>query len=81
MEKRAYTAEELCQFDGSNPGVALLVCICGQVYDVSSRADLYGISGPYSWLAGKDASIPLAKMRKLDASDATSMDQLDGGFE
>ncbi len=50
------------------------------MYDVSSRADLYGISGPYSWMAGRDASVDLAKMRKVDAAERADCEQLDGGL-
>jgi hypothetical protein len=42
VEKRDYTPEELQQFDGSVPDVAILVAIRGTIFDVSSRADIYG---------------------------------------
>lgn len=42
VEKRDYTPQELQQFDGSVPDVAILVAIRGTIFDVSSRADIYG---------------------------------------
>mmetsp|Transcript_31493 Transcript_31493/g.65893 ORF Transcript_31493/g.65893 Transcript_31493/m.65893 type:complete len:163 (-) Transcript_31493:317-805(-) len=64
VEKRDYTAAELKQFDGSVPDVAILIAIRGTIFDVSSRKDIYGIGGAYSWLAGREASRLLAKMAK-----------------
>ena len=68
---------ELSSYDGSVPGVAILVCLDGKIFDVSPKADLYGIGGPYSWLAGKDGSIQLATMKK-EVAGITSVEELDG---
>lgn len=43
IEKRDYTSEELREFDGSVPDVAILVAIRGTIFDVTSRADIYGM--------------------------------------
>ncbi|VAH04956.1 unnamed protein product [Triticum turgidum subsp. durum] len=58
------TADELRQYDGSDPEKPLLMAIKGQIYDVSqSRVRMfYGPGGPYALFAGKDASRALAKM-------------------
>jgi membrane-associated progesterone receptor component len=51
-----------------------------QVYDVTPKADMYGIGGPYSYMAGKDASRILAKMATKDdslAMDSCAIDDLD----
>ncbi|XP_006661925.1 membrane steroid-binding protein 2-like [Oryza brachyantha] len=56
------TAEELRQYDGSDPEKPLLMAINGQIYDVSQGRMFYGPGGPYALFAGKDASRALAKM-------------------
>ncbi|VAH16981.1 unnamed protein product [Triticum turgidum subsp. durum] len=60
------TADELRQYDGSDPEKPLLMAIKGQIYDVSqssaSARMFYGPGGPYALFAGKDASRALAKM-------------------
>mmetsp|Transcript_43437 Transcript_43437/g.68024 ORF Transcript_43437/g.68024 Transcript_43437/m.68024 type:complete len:127 (+) Transcript_43437:266-646(+) len=56
-------------FDGSEPTAAVLIGIKGKVYDVTPRADLYGVGGPYGYMTGKDASRLLAKMAKKTDDD------------
>ena len=56
------TADELRQYDGSDPEKPLLMAIKGQIYDVSQSRMFYGPGGPYALFAGKDASRALAKM-------------------
>eukprot|EP00246_Nothoceros_aenigmaticus_P000517 TRINITY_DN10777_c0_g1_i1.p1 TRINITY_DN10777_c0_g1~~TRINITY_DN10777_c0_g1_i1.p1 ORF type:complete len:190 (+),score=34.09 TRINITY_DN10777_c0_g1_i1:119-688(+) len=55
-------AEELLQYDGTDPNKPLLMAIKGQIYDVSYSRAFYGPGGPYALFAGKDASRALAKM-------------------
>ncbi|KAL8534381.1 hypothetical protein ACS0TY_010410 [Phlomoides rotata] len=56
------TAEELKQYDGTDPKKPLLMAIKSQIYDVSQSRVFYGPGGPYALFAGKDASRALAKM-------------------
>uniref|UniRef100_A0ACD5U561 Uncharacterized protein n=1 Tax=Avena sativa TaxID=4498 RepID=A0ACD5U561_AVESA len=56
------TADELRQYDGSDPEKPLLMAIKGQIYDISQSRMFYGPGGPYALFAGKDASRALAKM-------------------
>ncbi|VFQ58312.1 unnamed protein product [Cuscuta campestris] len=56
------SAEELKQYDGSDPNKPLLMAIKAQIYDVSQSRIFYGPGGPYALFAGKDASRALAKM-------------------
>jgi membrane-associated progesterone receptor component len=56
------TADELQQYDGTDPSKPLLMAIKGQIYDVSQSKAFYGPGGPYALFAGKDASRALAKM-------------------
>ncbi|KAL6549626.1 Membrane steroid-binding protein 2 [Orobanche hederae] len=56
------SAEELKQYDGSDPKKPLLVTIKGQIYDVTHSRVFYGPGGPYAAYAGKDASRAFAKM-------------------
>lgn len=56
------TADELRQYDGSDPDKPLLMAIKGQIYDISQSRMFYGPGGPYALFAGKDASRALAKM-------------------
>ncbi|KAL0358969.1 UNVERIFIED_CONTAM: Membrane steroid-binding protein 1 [Sesamum angustifolium] len=55
-------AEELKEYDGSDPKKPLLMAIKSQIYDVSQSRMFYGPGGPYALFAGKDASRALAKM-------------------
>jgi len=56
------TADELSQYDGTDPSKPLLMAIKAQIYDVSQSRAFYGPGGPYALFAGKDASRALAKM-------------------
>eukprot|EP00283_Hemiselmis_rufescens_P022829 CAMPEP_0173437228 /NCGR_PEP_ID=MMETSP1357-20121228/17913_1 /TAXON_ID=77926 /ORGANISM="Hemiselmis rufescens, Strain PCC563" /LENGTH=188 /DNA_ID=CAMNT_0014402393 /DNA_START=91 /DNA_END=657 /DNA_ORIENTATION=+ len=57
-----WTFAELKEYNGSKPNRPLLVSIRGQVFDTSTRADMYGPGGPYGSFAGVDASYMLATM-------------------
>jgi predicted heme/steroid binding protein len=56
---KLYTPLELGNYDGSDTDLPILVAINGEVYDVSSGSRFYAKGSPYSYLAGKDATIPL----------------------
>ncbi|KAL6558249.1 hypothetical protein OROMI_018599 [Orobanche minor] len=86
------SAEELKQYDGSDPKKPLLVAIKGQIYDVThsrygssvpdmdSRMVFYGPGGPYAAYAGKDASRAFAKMSfetNNVSGDVTGLDVLE----
>lgn len=43
---------ELATYDSSNK--RLLICVHGDLFDVSDRPDKYGPDGPYSTMAGHD---------------------------
>nr|GEW45123.1 membrane steroid-binding protein 1-like [Tanacetum cinerariifolium] len=64
------TADELKEYDGTDPKKPLLMAIKGQIYDVSQSRMFYGPGGPYALFAGKDASRALAKM-SFEAKDLT----------
>merc|ERR1719499_614146 len=46
------SAAELAEFSCFNP--RLLLCVHGDLFDVSDRPDKYGPDGPYSSMAGRD---------------------------
>jgi predicted heme/steroid binding protein len=60
-EKRDYNAEELKQYDGTDPTKPILLGVKGKIYDVSAKEEFYGPGGAYSAFAGRDASRALAK--------------------
>mmetsp|Transcript_43849 Transcript_43849/g.103694 ORF Transcript_43849/g.103694 Transcript_43849/m.103694 type:complete len:452 (+) Transcript_43849:38-1393(+) len=71
---KCFSSTELRQYDGiEDPRI--YIAFQGNVYDVSSRADLYGPAqgGAYSALAGKDATRALTKM-SLKAQDVDRSD-------
>ncbi|CAM9346089.1 unnamed protein product [Chrysoparadoxa australica] len=75
-EQRDLTEEELLEYDGTNPvpeGFAcppIYVGLKGRIFDVSfGGSHLFGPGGPYSMLAGRDATMALAKM-ELDPAVA-----------
>jgi len=80
---RFMTKEELAQFKGSeNPNDPILVCIKGNIYDVTPRRDIYGPSCAYNMFAGIDCSRALAKssfekadLENSDISDLSFMEQ------
>eukprot|EP00747_Dinoflagellata_sp_TGD_P162921 gnl/TRDRNA2_/TRDRNA2_181078_c0_seq1.p1 gnl/TRDRNA2_/TRDRNA2_181078_c0~~gnl/TRDRNA2_/TRDRNA2_181078_c0_seq1.p1 ORF type:complete len:467 (+),score=95.21 gnl/TRDRNA2_/TRDRNA2_181078_c0_seq1:191-1591(+) len=46
------TPEKLAEHDCAN--LRKLVCVYGDVFDVSDRPDKYGEDGPYAWMSGTD---------------------------
>ena len=63
-EFKIFTQSELLKYT-KNP---ILIAIKSKVYDVSKGESFYGPDGPYSGLAGKDATLALAQM-KTDPSE------------
>lgn len=80
VEVGEITADELQQYDGSDPEKPLLMAIKGQIYDVSQSRMFYGPGGPYALFAGKDASRALAKM-SFEPQDLTGDISGLGSFE
>eukprot|EP00933_Yihiella_yeosuensis_P080969 TRINITY_DN94497_c0_g1_i1.p1 TRINITY_DN94497_c0_g1~~TRINITY_DN94497_c0_g1_i1.p1 ORF type:complete len:494 (-),score=111.07 TRINITY_DN94497_c0_g1_i1:22-1503(-) len=64
-----FSVSELAAFDGTTSEV-IYISFCSQVYDVSSRKDMYGASppGPYHILAGRECARALSTM-SLDPVD------------
>ena len=61
--QRLWTIPQLLEQEGEG---RLLIGCMDQVHDMSANAEMYGPEGPYNCFVGKDASVPLAKM-KFDA--------------
>ena len=53
---RIFTAEELLEFDGSDPSKPVYLAVKGVVFDVSERRQMYEPGKGYSVFAGRDAS-------------------------
>ncbi|OMH78438.1 putative steroid-binding protein 3 [Zancudomyces culisetae] len=61
---KTFDLESLSRYDGNNPSGLIYIAIKGKVYDVSHRTQYYGRGGSYEILAGKDATVNLAKFTK-----------------
>ncbi|KAF7721713.1 hypothetical protein EC973_004275 [Apophysomyces ossiformis] len=55
------TVSELAKHNGTDPALPIYVAIKGDVFDVSSKADVYGKGCGYNVFTGKDASKALGK--------------------
>eukprot|EP00193_Tetraselmis_chui_P009978 CAMPEP_0177784458 /NCGR_PEP_ID=MMETSP0491_2-20121128/19720_1 /TAXON_ID=63592 /ORGANISM="Tetraselmis chuii, Strain PLY429" /LENGTH=172 /DNA_ID=CAMNT_0019305243 /DNA_START=111 /DNA_END=630 /DNA_ORIENTATION=- len=66
----ALKPEELAAHDGADSSKPTLLAIRNQIYDVSSRPDMYGPAGSYPF-AGKEIARALAKM-SVRPEDCTS---------
>jgi predicted heme/steroid binding protein len=64
----AMAVEELSLYDGSVPGLPLLIAVDGYVVNVSSSEKVYGKGGAYSVLAGRAATRAIA-LSSLDEND------------
>ncbi|KAI8645608.1 cytochrome b5-like heme/steroid binding domain-containing protein [Parasitella parasitica] len=57
-----FTVSQLAEFNGSDPLLPIYVAIKGDIFDVSSKRDTYGIVGKgYNVFTGKDSSKALGK--------------------
>ncbi|KAG8690865.1 hypothetical protein FRC09_011808 [Ceratobasidium sp. 395] len=63
-----YTLAQLAEYDGSDTNKPLYLAIKGTVFDVSSKREMYGPSGSYALLAGKDASVDFVPIIALGKS-------------
>lgn len=68
-----FTADQLLQYNGTNPSNPIYVAIKGRVFDVTTGKSFYGPGGSYAMFAGKDASRALAKMSKNDEDISSSL--------
>jgi membrane-associated progesterone receptor component len=58
---RDYTVEQLRENDGTN-GKPIYIALCGEVFDVSSAAEFYGVGSGYHCFAGREASRAMARL-------------------
>lgn len=56
-----FSAQELSQYDGTDPNKPIYIALNGNVYDVTKGKKFYIPGGPYHDLAGKDSSVELNK--------------------
>jgi len=71
--RRAYSVQELREYDGRDPSKPILLAAKGTVFDVSRGRTFYGPDGPYGLFAGRDASRALAK-NSLEQKDLDNAD-------
>ncbi|XP_050218566.1 probable steroid-binding protein 3 [Mercurialis annua] len=71
-----FTAEQLIQYNGTDPSKPIYLAIRGRVFDVSTAKSFYGPGGSYAMFSGKDASRALAKMSKNDEDISPNVDGL-----
>ncbi|XP_009363414.1 probable steroid-binding protein 3 [Pyrus x bretschneideri] len=71
-----FTAQQLIQYNGTDPSKPIYVALKGRVFDVTDGKSFYGPGGPYEMFAGKDASRALAKMSKNDEDITASLEGL-----
>lgn len=77
---RDFTMNQIREFDGTK-GNPIYIGLCGEVYDVSDRADFYGEGCTYHCFAGRDASRAMARL-SFDEEDLSNNDVSDlGPFE
>ena len=69
MSERTVTLAELALKDGKTSGSTIWIGLDGAVYDVTQSASFYGPGGGYSFLAGRDATLALARS-SLDPRNA-----------
>ncbi|KAF9482090.1 cytochrome b5 [Pholiota conissans] len=75
-----FTTAELKAFDGSDPTKPIYVAIKGTVFDVSTKAEVYGAGRSYNVFAGKDGSrgLGMSSLKPEDAvADYSTLDEKD----
>ncbi|XP_031121665.1 probable steroid-binding protein 3 [Ipomoea triloba] len=70
------TAQQLKEYDGTDPSKPIYVAIKARIFDVTAGKSFYGPGGDYSIFAGKDASRALAKMSKNAEDVSPSLEGL-----
>ncbi|KAF1771817.1 Cytochrome b5-like heme/steroid binding domain [Phytophthora cactorum] len=76
--RRHFTVAQLATFNGGADGKRpIYISIKSEVYDVSCSRDLYGPSGKYAALAGKDATRAIALGKLDDEKELASLDLSD----
>ncbi|CAM8910022.1 unnamed protein product [Rhodiola kirilowii] len=70
------SAQQLRQFDGTDPSKPIYLAVKGRIFDVTSGKSFYGPGGAYEMFAGKDASRALAKMSKNEDDVVADIDGL-----
>jgi membrane-associated progesterone receptor component len=75
-ERRDYTAAELAAFDGSDPGLPILLAARGRIFDVTRSRGFYGPGGPYGVFAGRDCSRALATLSTKPEDCVSDLDGL-----
>ena len=62
---RTFSPAELARYDGKTNGTngRIYMAVNGIVYDMTSGAKFYGPNGMYGFMAGHDATLPLAKFK------------------
>lgn len=61
-ETKIFTDEEIANYDGSQEDKPIYMAVKGVVFDVTAGKSFYGKKAPYNVLAGKDATLAVAKM-------------------
>lgn len=67
---RAFTPEEIAEYDGTDPNKPIYMAVKGVVFDVTSGKDFYGKGKSYNALVGKDATRAVA-LWSLEKKDLT----------
>ncbi|KAH7479933.1 Membrane-associated progesterone receptor component 1 [Phytophthora ramorum] len=76
--RRHLTVEQLAIFNGGAEGKdPIYISVKSEIYDVSSSREVYGPSGKYAALAGKDVTRALASGKLDDAEELATLDLSD----
>ncbi|OWZ19916.1 Heme/steroid binding protein [Phytophthora megakarya] len=75
--RQHFTVEQLATFNGADSKRPIYISVKSEVYDVSSSRELYGPSGKYAALAGKDVTRALTLGNLGDAKELSNLDLSD----